>query len=141
MKRFAGLTFVLLSAGALFVACEREPVTPPDGVTPSLSEDIIAGRYIVVLQDGVDPAEIAEGFGVATTFEYRAALTGFSAEFSDDVRRAIEGNSLVRWVEPVKMKYLAWLDAASVVTPAGTSEPAAGEERRGCLARILPGAG
>lgn len=107
MKRFAALTAVLVGAGALFVACEQEPTNSrPEGLTPSLSQDVVEGRYIVVLRPGTDPAELAANYAVATRFEYRHALTGFSAQLPDAARSALERNPAVRWIEPVKMRYL-----------------------------------
>lgn len=103
MRRLTVLAASAFAIATFIVACEQEPTTPPD-FTPSFSEDVVEGRYIVVLRDGVDPAALAASYGVETKFEYRAALSGFSAELPDNVRQGIEQNPLVRWVEPVKVR-------------------------------------
>jgi len=105
MKRLTVLAVTAFAAATLMVACERDP-TPPDVLVPSFSADVVEGSYIVVLQDGVDPADVTASYSVATNYEYRSALSGFAAELPDEVRRAIEQDPRVRWVEPVKMRQL-----------------------------------
>ncbi len=101
MKRLTVLAVSAFAAATFVVACEQGP-TPPDALTPRFSGDVVEGRYIVVLQDGVDPADLAASYGVATQYEYRYALSGFSAELPDAAREALERNPAVRWIEPVR---------------------------------------
>ncbi|HEX2721308.1 MAG TPA: S8 family peptidase [Gemmatimonadaceae bacterium] len=95
-------------AAAVFAisACskDREPVTP--AVVPQLSlsadpdAEIIPGRYIVTLSEGVSPKEIAAAHGVRPDFVYSRALNGFAANMPDAIRDALLRDSRVTRVEP-----------------------------------------
>ncbi len=88
------------------MSCQQEP-TIPDVASPSFSEDAAEGRYIVVLQKGVDPDEIAATVSVQPLFAYRHALNGFSAALPPAALEALELNPAVRWVEPVRVHEIA----------------------------------
>lgn len=105
MRRLTVLAMSAFAVATLMVACEREPTTPTD-FTPGFAADVVEGSYIVVLEKGADPASVAAAYGVQTQYEYRFALSGFSAELPDNVRQALEQNPRVRWIEPVKMYQL-----------------------------------
>ncbi len=89
--------------GVLALACDV-PTRSTDTLSgPTFSQSSAQGRYIVVLQDGLDPDAFAAQVGVAPRFTYRSGLTGFSAALPEAALRALQQNPLVRWVEPVKV--------------------------------------
>jgi subtilisin len=66
------------------------------------SAPALAGRYIVVLDEGVNPDAVAayhEGFaGVSVVHRYRHALNGYAAEFSPAALAAVKADSRVDFV-------------------------------------------
>src|ERR1041384_8133984 len=62
-------------------------------VIPASAEEVqpyaIPGRYIVVLKDGHQPADVATKHGVKTRHVFGHALHGFAAEISDDRLEAL----------------------------------------------------
>ncbi len=71
------------------------------------SGDVIAGRYIVVLREGRDPAGYANALGqrhgFAADLVYRWALQGFAANLSDRAANAMRSDPHVLSVEPDRM--------------------------------------
>jgi subtilisin len=61
-----------------------------------------AARYVVVLDEGVDPDAVAayhEGFaGVSVVHRYRHALNGYAAEFTGDALAAVKADARVDFV-------------------------------------------
>jgi len=91
---FLGPSLVLLLA--MFVAGEAGTDSPGE----QRSGTPIPGRYIVVLQEGVSPAEVAADHGLAPTHVYRAALNGFATPASPAQAHALGADPRVRSVEP-----------------------------------------
>lgn len=60
----------------------------------------IPGRYIVVLQDGVSPDDVARSHGVRPEVIYTAALNGFAGPGSAAQAHALAGDHRVKSVEP-----------------------------------------
>lgn len=104
MKSLIRFALPAAALGLLAVACERAPVSPDGVAGPTFSQMSAQGRYIVVLQDGVDPGAFAAGYGLQTRFTYRNALTGFSAALPEAALRTLPQDPLVRWVEPVQLR-------------------------------------
>jgi len=100
MKQIAPV-FVLLA----LVACQdiREPVAPTIDV-PSLAVSargqVVPGRFIVTVRDGVDPAGMAAEHGVSADFVYRHALNGFAGAMSDAARNGLLRDGRILRVEP-----------------------------------------
>ena len=75
MRILVLLPFLLLS-----VLVFREELEAP---APSSADgDVIAGRYIVLLEPGADPGQAAQDFDVEVRGLYRSAVRGFSAEMT-----------------------------------------------------------
>jgi subtilisin family serine protease len=104
MKRT--LTPLALTALALTAACSdgsQEPLASPTGRTAPLHSaapgKAIAGEYIVVLNDGVNPRAVAAIAGVSPKHVYEAALDGFSATLNQGQVNALRNNPDVQWVQ------------------------------------------
>ncbi|HLL53312.1 MAG TPA: S8 family serine peptidase [Myxococcaceae bacterium] len=63
------------------------------------ADDKIPGHYIVVLREGVNPADFAYGHGISPNFIYRTALNGFAGPIGPGVLSRIEQDSRVAYVE------------------------------------------
>jgi aqualysin 1 len=106
-----------------FAACQQDGPVPTDpGTLPSSPRtaaaqqpDAIPGRYIVVLRDGVDPAEFARGRGITTRRIYRSALNGFLASIPE---AAVPGLSRAPGI--VRIEQDSWLHFDQVSQPAAT---------------------
>ena len=61
--------------------------------------DFIAGRYIIVLEDGVSPQEVAKGHGLVPDFVYEVALNGFAAPISPKILSELKEDSRVKYIE------------------------------------------
>lgn len=59
----------------------------------------IPGNYIVVLEDGFSPQDVAKGHGVSPKFVYKKALNGFSAPISPIALDKLKEDSRVKYVE------------------------------------------
>lgn len=77
-----------------------------------------ATRYIVVLQDGVSPGDVAARYGAVPDVAYRHALTGFSARLTSSQAAALRADPRVAIVEEDQ-----------VVTIAGGHEVPTGVQR------------
>lgn len=67
---------------------------------PQAAAQIASGRYIIVLKEGVSPAEVARAHGVIPDFVYTAAINGFAGPASAAQARALKGDPRVKSVEP-----------------------------------------
>ena len=71
-------------------------------IAAALAAPALAARYVVVLDEGVDPDAVAayhEQFaGVSVVHRYRHALTGYAAEISPAALTAIEADARVDYV-------------------------------------------
>ncbi len=66
----------------------------------SRAGEVIPGRYIVVLEDGVSPAAVARGHGLVPSHVYSAVLNGFAGGASAAQARALAADPRVKSVEP-----------------------------------------
>jgi subtilisin family serine protease len=115
MSRLA-ITHRLAAAFAtvsLIAACSESPTTSTSastsgGLAPQdapaysagVSAEVIPGRFIVTLRDGVSPAAVASEHGVSPDYVYTAALNGFAGSISDAARSGLLRDARVSRVEP-----------------------------------------
>ena len=100
MKR----TLSLLLPLAL-VACQdnQEPLATSGAETPSFaqaSSNVIPGRFIVTVRDGVSPAAVAREHNLKPQYVYEHALNGFAGAMSDAARDGLLRDARVSRVEP-----------------------------------------
>lgn len=107
MSRFVSVGIAALAAVSLS-ACSDAPVSPDSGYNaPSLAmsaasenADVIPGRFMITLRDGSDPSEVARDHGVAPSYIYRNALTGFAGAISEAAQAGLMRDARVSRVEP-----------------------------------------
>ena len=98
---------------SLIAACSESPTTSTSastsgGLAPQdapaysagVSAEVIPGRFIVTLRDGVSPAAVAREHGVSPDYVYTAALNGFAGSISDAARSGLLRDARVSRVEP-----------------------------------------
>ncbi|WP_327306034.1 protease inhibitor I9 family protein [Streptomyces sp. NBC_01298] len=56
--------------------------------------------YIVTVHRGLDPAAVADAYGITPVHVYRHALNGFSARLSPDQVESLRATAVVTSVEP-----------------------------------------
>lgn len=96
--RFPTLLALALTIIGLAIAFSGNAVTArADG---QRSGDVIPGRYIVVLEEGVSPGAVLAGYGLAASHVYRSALNGFAAVVPQGRLQALARDSRVAFVEP-----------------------------------------
>ena len=108
MARFLGVFFALLLASAFAVqrdsgSIEARPALPA-----------VPGRYIVVLQPGVDAASVAAGHGAIPEQAYSHALNGFAGQLSPRQVAALRADSRVLSIEEDQV-----VSIADQTTPTG----------------------
>ena len=67
--------------------------------------DVIPGRYIVVLEDGVSPQDVTRGHGVVPDFVYSHALNGFSGNISPVSLEELKQDPRVLYIEQDQKMY------------------------------------
>lgn len=91
------------------VHVDAPPATNPIPFTPTHATSLppLPKRYIVVLDDQQlqaahvrNPADVAQGHGLATSAVYRHSLRGFSAHISDLKLGTLRHDPLVKYVQP-----------------------------------------
>jgi subtilisin len=98
LHRFRFLTVFALAVAlvALGIVSSRSTVNAADaGNGPG---DIVPGRYIVVLENGASPRDIARSYGLAPAHVYRHALNGFAATIPSGRLVAIQSDPRVAYV-------------------------------------------
>ena len=101
------------ASASLIAACSESPTTSTsastsDGLAPQdapaysagVSAQVIPGRFIVTLRDGVSPAAVAREHGVSPDFVYTAALNGFAGSIADAARSGLLRDARVSRIEP-----------------------------------------
>lgn len=93
------------AALVLFAACMETPTNPAvatseEGASLSASGQVIPGRFIITVRDGVDPAAVARDHGVSPQYVYHSALNGFAGAMSDIARSGLAGDARVSRIEP-----------------------------------------
>src|SRR5215211_6876403 len=94
-----------LLVAVTLAACSDVPTNSPSSemqapASASASADVILGRFIVTLRDGVSPAAVAREHGVAPEFVYTHALNGFAGSISDAAREGLFRDARVSRIEP-----------------------------------------
>jgi subtilisin family serine protease len=104
MKRT--LAPLALTALAFAAACSdagQAPTAAPNGRTAPLLSAAegrgVDGQYIVVLNDGANPASVAAVAGVSPRFVYTAALNGFSGALNQGQLNALQHNPAVAYIQ------------------------------------------
>lgn len=99
-RRF--VSFSILSLAVALIAAgiisSGSPVTA--AAADNGAGEVIPGRYIVVLEDGVSPADVARDHGLAPSHTYSAALNGFAGRASAAQASALAADPRVKSVEP-----------------------------------------
>jgi len=103
MKREFAL---LITAAAAISACSDGPDVTQPGPAPDISmqassnAEVIPGRFIVTVRDGISPSAVADDHGVRPQFVYTSALNGFAGAMSDAARNGLLRDARVSRVEP-----------------------------------------
>ncbi|MBI3944647.1 MAG: S8 family serine peptidase [Armatimonadetes bacterium] len=102
--------FAALAIAALALAgCGSvgAPALAPDAAAPAdgahRAPGGASGRYVVVLKEGVAPADVARAHGVTPEIVYTSAIRGFAGPVSAAQARRLVGDPRVALVEPDRM--------------------------------------
>ncbi len=100
MRSWKGLALLALASAAFVFTLSSLTSEPPSA---NADGDLIPGRYIVLLKNGVDPEAFADDEGRRQGFVrdavFRAAVRGFAANLPDRVVQALRRNPNVQLVE------------------------------------------
>ncbi|MFB6521861.1 protease inhibitor I9 family protein [Streptomyces sp. NPDC056401] len=93
-------TLALAAAAAL--PAHAAPLSPSTGPAAPASRTAPAEwpTYIVTVHRGLDPAAVADAYGITPVHVYRHALNGFSARLSPDQVESLRSTAVVTSVEP-----------------------------------------
>ncbi len=104
MKR--NLALVLATALSIAACSESSEPTNPSA-TPNVSysaasdnADVIPGRFIITLRDGVNPSAVAAEHGARPDFVYSRVLNGFAGPISEAARSGLMRDARVLRIEP-----------------------------------------
>ncbi|MFD6891183.1 protease inhibitor I9 family protein [Streptomyces sp. NPDC059957] len=84
-----------LPAHAATLAPTTGPAAPASRTAPAEWP-----TYIVTVHRGLDPAAVADAYGITPVHVYRHALNGFSARLSPDQVDSLRSTAVVKSVEP-----------------------------------------
>jgi subtilisin len=93
--------FKLFGALALLVGVFM--LTNTGTMAAPLDGQIVPGQFIVLTVDGVSPAAVAADHGLAAEHVYGAAVSGFSAAVPNHKVAALQADSRVLMVDPVRI--------------------------------------
>jgi hypothetical protein len=111
LAKLFGVLFALLLAGAFAFQQDSVPIEAREGGLP-----VVPGRYIVVLQPGVDAASVAIGHGAIPEQAYSHALNGFAGQLSPRQVAALRADLRV-----VSLEVDQVVSIADQATPTGIS--------------------
>lgn len=100
------LALVAVAAlGAVACSDYTDPTRPSPNVAAKLAvvsdnADVIPGRFIITLREGVNPAAVASENGVRPTYVYTRALNGFAGAMSVAARDGLLRDARVMRIEP-----------------------------------------
>ena len=80
------LWFGVVIVAVLLAALAAVPVYGGNHEGQGRSSDVVPDSYIVVLQDGVSPGDVASAHGVARKHVYKSVFNGFSGHFGPILR-------------------------------------------------------
>lgn len=98
MHRFRFLTLLALAVALMALGIVSSASTVNAAEAGNGAGDIVPGRYIVVLENGASPSDIARSHGLAPTHVYQHALKGFAATIPSGRLVAIENDPRVAYV-------------------------------------------
>jgi subtilisin family serine protease len=93
----------------------------PDGKIAPLRDvtgKVIAGRYLVILDGGGSPLDVANRAGVSPLRTYRSAVVGFTAQLTSSQLASVRRNPAVAFVEPDQV-----FTASATQTMDGNGDP------------------
>ena len=99
------LALLVATAGGL-VACSdvSNPTRPTLSAVPKFSvssnAEVVPGRFIITVREGVSPSAVAAEHGVQFDYVYTHALNGFAGAMSDAARDGLLRDARVTRVEP-----------------------------------------
>ena len=99
------LALLVATAGGL-VACSdvSNPTRPTLSAVPKFSvssnAEVVPGRFIITVREGVSPSAVAAEHGVQSDYVYTHALNGFAGAMSDAARDGLLRDARVTRVEP-----------------------------------------
>jgi|KBSSwiStaDraftv2_1062776.scaffolds.fasta_scaffold81989_3 subtilisin family serine protease len=102
MKRFALLVIAVGAAGACSGNSDiADPAEiPTQALQASPNAEVIPGRFIITVREGVNPAAVAGDHGVRPQYVYSHALNGFAGAMSDAARDGLLRDARVSRIEP-----------------------------------------
>ncbi|MDH3385220.1 MAG: S8 family serine peptidase [Nitrosopumilus sp.] len=80
---------------------------PYQAIAQKGGPDVIPGRYIVILEDGVTPQDVTRGHGVVPDVVYSHALNGFSGPISPVALAKLQQDSRVLHIEQDQKMYVS----------------------------------
>lgn len=103
MKR--NLALVLAAFAVAACSDTSQPIDPSGAPNVSYSAaednaDVIPGRFIITVRDGVNPSAVAAEHGARPDFVYTAALNGFAGAISEAARSGLMRDARVLRIEP-----------------------------------------
>jgi len=103
MKR--NLALVLATFAVAACSDTSQPIDPSAAPNVSYSAaednaDVIPGRFIITVRDGVNPSAVAAQHGARPDFVYSAALNGFAGAVSEAARSGLMRDARVLRIEP-----------------------------------------
>ena len=103
MKR--NLALVLAAFAVAACSDTSQPVDPSAAPNVSYSAaeanaDVIPGRFIITLRDGVNPSAVAAEHGARPDFVYSAVLNGFAGAISEAAQSGLMRDARVLRIEP-----------------------------------------
>jgi subtilisin family serine protease len=110
-------TCLALLIASLLVACHdaTQPTPVDSSSAPGFAvgghpSGKIPGRFIVTLHPAVDPASVAQSYGVTPVHTYRHALNGFAGSISEAAR-----NGMMRDARVLRIEQDGWVELAEYV--------------------------
>ncbi|MFE9634270.1 protease inhibitor I9 family protein [Streptomyces sp. NPDC006463] len=94
----AAVAAVLAAVAALPVSAATAAVAEPVPRTAAAAAADHA-TYIVTVHPGLDPAAVADAYGITPLHVYRDALNGFAARLSPEQVQALRATAVVKSVE------------------------------------------
>ncbi|MCX5406334.1 protease inhibitor I9 family protein [Streptomyces sp. NBC_00335] len=91
---------VALAAALALPAPPAHATAPGPAAPSSRTAPAEWPAYIVTVHRGLDPAAVADAYGITPVHVYRHALNGFSARLSPDQVESLRSTAVVTSVEP-----------------------------------------
>ncbi|MFF8270707.1 protease inhibitor I9 family protein [Streptomyces sp. NPDC016562] len=92
-------TAVAAAALAAVAALPAHASTAPPAPAPQTAPAADWPTYIVAVRPGLDPAVVAQAYGLTPIHVYRSTLNGFAARLSPEQAEALRATALVESVE------------------------------------------